>query len=80
MASGNERVVAQFKEICSSAEAHMSEKINKLTELMTACENIDALKDVQGELKEVLQEFQIAHEAYHRLIKTESEQEESTRY
>lgn len=80
MASGNERVIAQFKEICSSAKAHMSEKINKLTELMTACENIDALKDVQGELKEVLQEFQIAHEAYHRLIKTESEQEESTRY
>ena len=80
MASGNERVIAQFKEIRSSAETHMSEKINKLTELMTACENIDPLKDVQGELKEVLQEFQIAHEAYHRLIKTESEQEKSTRY
>lgn len=72
--------MAQFKEIISSVETHVSEKVNKLTERMTACENIDALKDVQRELKEVLQEFQIAHEAYHRLIKTESEQEESTRY
>ena len=58
----------------------MSEKVNKLTELMTTCENIDALKDVQGELKKVLKEFQIPHKAYHRLIKTESEQEESKRY
>ena len=57
MASGNERLIEQFKEIRSSAETHVSEKVNKLTELMTACENIDALKDVQRELKDVLKEF-----------------------
>jgi len=76
MASGNEQLIDQFKEIRTSAEAHVSEKVNKLNELMAACENIDALKDVHKELKEVLKEFQIAHEAYHRLIKNEAEQEE----
>ncbi|XP_078357279.1 uncharacterized protein LOC144642164 [Oculina patagonica] len=80
MSSGNEQLIDQFKEIRTSAEAHVSEKVNKLNELMAACENIDALKDVQKELKEVLKEFEIAHEAYHRLIKNETEQEESTRY
>lgn len=80
MASGNEQLIDQFKEIRTSAEAHVSEKVNKLNELMAACENIDALKDVHKELKEVLKEFQIAHEAYHSLIKNEAEQEESTRY
>ena len=80
MSSGNEQLIDQLKEIRTSAEAHVSEKVNKLNELMAACENIDALKDVQKELKEVLKEFEIAHEAYHRLIKNETEQEESTRY
>jgi len=78
MASGNERLIEQFKEIRSSAETHVSEMVNKLTELMTACENIDTLKDVRRELRGVLKEFQITHEAYHRLIKTKREQEEST--
>lgn len=40
----------------------MSEKVNKLDELMAACKNIDAQKDIQKELKEVLKEFQMAHE------------------
>jgi len=80
MASGNEQLIDQFKEIRTSTEAHVSEKVNKLNELMAAYENIDALKDVHKELMEVLKEFQIVHEAYHSLIKTEAEQEESTRY
>lgn len=79
MASGNEQLIDQFKDIHTSAEAHVSEKVNKLNKLMTACENIDALKDVQKELKGVLREFQIAHKAYHSLIKSEREQQESTR-
>ena len=44
------------------------------------CENIEALNEVREELQQVLQEFQVAHEAYHGLIKTESEQEGSSRY
>ena len=80
MASGNAQLIDQFKEIRTSTEAHVSEKVNKLNELMAACENIDALKDVHKELKEVLKEFQVAHEAYHSLIKNEADQEESTRY
>jgi len=80
MASGNEQQINQSKEIRTSAEAHVSEKVNKLNEFMATCENIDALKNVHKELKEVLKEVQIAHEAYHSLIKNETEQEESTRY
>ena len=50
---------------------------------MAACENIAhniALNKARKELQQVLQEFQVAHEAYPGLIKTESEQEESLRY
>lgn len=80
MASGNEELIDQLKSVCSSAEANVSQKVNKLNELMVACENIEALHEVRGELRQVLKEFQIAHEAYHGLIKTESEQEKSKRY
>ena len=80
MASGKEQLIDQFTEIRTSTEAHVSDKVNKLNELMAAYENIDALKDVHKELMEVLKEFQIVHEAYHSLIKNEAEQEESTRY
>ena len=80
MASGNGKLIDQLKLVCSSAEAHVSQKVNKLNELMAECENIEALNEVREELQQVLQEFQVAHEAYHGLIKTESEQEESSRY
>ena len=79
MASGNERLIEQFKEIRSSAKTHVSEMVNKLTELMTAYENIDTLKDMRRELRDVLKEFQIAHEAYHSLIKTKSDEHARTR-
>ena len=80
MASGNGKLIDQLKLVRSSAEAHVSQKVNKLNELMAECENIEALNEVREELQQVLQEFQVAHEAYHGLIKTESEQEESSRY
>ena len=62
------------------AKALVSQKVNKLNELMAECENIEALNEVREELQQVLQEFQVAHKACHGLIKTESEQEESSRY
>ena len=80
MASGNVNLMDQLKSACSFAETNVSEKVNKLTDLMSACENIDTLKEVRSKLKHVLEEFQAAHEAYHKLIKTGKEQEESLHY
>ena len=80
MASRNGKLIDQLKLVRSSTDAHVSQKVNKLNELMAECENIEALNEVREELQQVLQEFQVAHEAYHGLIKTESEQEESARY
>ena len=80
MASRNGKLIDQLKLVHSSTDAHVSQKVNKLNELMAECENIEALNKVREELQQVLQEFQVAHEAYHGLIKTESEQEESSRY
>ena len=80
MASRNGKLIDQLKLVRSSTDAHVSQKVNKLNKLMAECENIEALNKVREELQQVLQEFQVAHEAYHGLIKTESEQEESSRY
>ena len=80
MASRNGELIDQLKSVRSSAEANVSQKVNKLNELMAACENIEELNELREELQKVLNEFHIAHEASHRLIKTELEQEESTRY
>ena len=80
MASGKEQTLEQLKAARSSAKSDVTGKVNKLNELMAARDSADAVQRVQFELKEVLMEFQMAHEAYHSEIKNEMEREESTRY
>ena len=64
----------------SFAKTNVTRKVNRLIELLSARESADAIQRVQTELNEVLEEFKIAHEAYHNQIKTERERQESERY
>ena len=64
MASRNGKLIDQLKLVRTSTNAHVPQKVNKLNELMAECENIEALNKVREELQQVLQEFQVAHEAY----------------
>lgn len=58
----------------------MTERVNKLNELLAARESANAIESVQFELGEVLEEFKNAHEAYHSQIKSQRECEESEKY
>ena len=69
MASGKEQSIDHLKAARNSAETNVTGKVNKLNELMAARESADAVQSVQFELREVLKEFETAHEAYHSQIK-----------
>ena len=76
MASGNN----QFKAARTSAESGVTGKVNKLHELIAARESADVVHTAQVELKELLNEFKSAHEAYHQRLQNETEREESSQY
>ena len=80
MASANPQSPDDLKAACSFAKTNVTRKVNRLNELLSARESADAIQRVQTELNEVLEEFKIAHEAYHGQIKTETERQESERY
>ena len=76
MASGSD----SFKAACTSAESGVTGKVNELHELIAAREPADVIQTAQNELKELLNEFKSAHEAYHQRLVTETERERSAQY
>ena len=80
MASAKPQSPEDIKAARSFAKTNVTRKVNRLNELLSARESADAIQRVQTELNEVLEEFKIAHEAYHSQIKTEGERQESEKY
>lgn len=81
MASANPlSSIDQLKAARRLAETNVTETVNKLNELLAARESTDTVQQVQMELDEVLEQFKIAHEAYHNQIKSQPEREESENY
>ena len=58
----------------------MTGKVNELHELIAARQSADVIQTAQNELKELLNEFKSAHEAYHQRLVTETEREQSAQY
>lgn len=61
MATGNEQSIEQLKSARSHAKAKVTRKVNKLNELMSAHESVEAVKHAATELNEIMQEFKQAH-------------------
>ena len=80
MASAKPQSPDDLKAARSFAKTNVTRKVNRLNELLSARESADAIQRVQIELNEVLEEFKIAHEAYHSQIKTERERQDSEKY
>ena len=80
MASAKLQSPDDLKATRSFAKTNVTRKVNRLNELLSSHESAHAIQKVQTELNEVLEEFKIAHEAYHSRIKTERERQESERY
>jgi len=80
MASAKPQSPDDLKAARSFAKTNVTRKVNRLNELLSARESADAIQRVQIELNEVLEEFKIAHEAYHSQIKTVRERQESEKY
>ena len=69
MASANPQSPDDLKAARSFAKTNVTRKVNRLNELLSARESADAIQRVKTELNEVLEEFKIAHEAYHGQIR-----------
>ena len=70
----------QLRKARSVAKGIVTRKANKLNELLTAGENTDAIKEIANDLDAVSEQFQNAHEAYHKLLKDEQALTDSTVY
>ena len=70
----------QLKQARSTAKGNVTRKANKLNELLTAGGKVDKIKKIANELDEVSKQFQMAHEAYHHLLKDEKLIKDSTVY
>ncbi|XP_028407167.1 uncharacterized protein LOC114529553 [Dendronephthya gigantea] len=80
MDSDIEHIMDQLKKARSIAKGNVTRKANKVNEILTSCDNVDSVKEIAKELDEVLKHFEVAHEAYHNLLKEEHEVEESKLY
>ena len=65
MDSGNGELNDHLKAARSLAKSGVTGKVNKLHELIAACESADVICKAEVELKELLNGFRSAHEAYH---------------
>ncbi|CAB3990789.1 Hypothetical predicted protein [Paramuricea clavata] len=70
----------QLRKARSTAKGNVTRKANKLNDLPTACDNVDAIKEIANDLDEVSIQFQSAHKAYHSLLKEEQDLNDSTVY
>ncbi|CAB4034840.1 Hypothetical predicted protein [Paramuricea clavata] len=74
------QIMEQLRKARSTAKGNVTRKANKLNELLTACDNVDTIKEIANDLDEVSIQFQSAHEAYHSLLKEEQDLNDSTVY
>ena len=72
--------ISQIMEQLRKARSTAKGNVTKLNELLTACDNVDAIKEIANYLDEVSIQFQSAHEAYHSLLKEEQGLTYSTVY
>ena len=62
------------------AKASVTRKINEITSLMCAVENVNVVIAIESELDEAMENFYRAHDDYHRSLTTMEAQEESVSY
>ena len=62
------------------AKASVTRKINEITSLMCAVENVNVVIAIESELDEAMEKFYRAHDDYHRSLTTAEAQEESVSY
>ncbi|CAB3997411.1 PREDICTED: uncharacterized protein LOC107342904 [Paramuricea clavata] len=79
MGDGNEHSIEELRKIRSTAKANVTRKINKLSELISN-NNIQAVEETKNYLYETVNEFQLAHKAYHEKLENEVEKSNSSQY
>ena len=62
------------------AKASVTRKMNEITSLMCAVENVNVVIAIESELDEAMENFYRAHDDYHRLLMNVEAQEESVSY
>ena len=62
------------------AKASVTRKMNKISSLMCAVENVNVVIAIESELDEPMENFHSAHDIYHRSLKNSEAQEESVSY
>ncbi len=87
MAVGNEHSIEELKKIRSTAKANVTRKINRLNELMSSNNILQAVEEKnlqagrdKNDLYETVNEFQLAHNAYHEKLENEEEKSNSSQY
>ena len=69
-----------LKTLRKVAKASVTRKINEITSLMCAVENVNVVIAIEAELDEAMENFYSAHDDYHRTLTTLEAQEESVSY
>lgn len=69
-----------LKTLRKVAKASVTRKINEITSLMSAVENVNVVIAIESELDEAMENFYRAHDDYHRTLTTMEAQEESVSY
>ncbi|XP_068675732.1 uncharacterized protein [Montipora foliosa] len=80
MDSGDGELNDHLKAARSLAKSGVTGKVNKPHELIDARESADVICKAQVELKELLDGFRSAHEAYHHQLENVTERETSSQY
>ena len=62
------------------AKASVTRKMNEISSLMCAVENVNVVIAIESELDEAMENFHRAHYDYHRSLKNQEAQEESISY
>ena len=72
--------VQQLKKARSTSKSKLTRKMNIIKGLMNNPENLTAVKDLLDEAQDAVKGFKNAHEAYHKELKSVSEEQESNEY
>ena len=72
--------VQELKKACSTPKSKLTRKMNIVKGLMNNPENLTAFKDLLDEAKDAVKGFKNAYEAYHKELKSVSEEQESNEY
>ena len=75
-----ELYVQQLKKARSTSKSKLTRKMNIIKGLMNNPENLTAVKDLLDEAQDAAKGFKNAHEAYHKELKSVSEEQESNEY